>query len=206
MASVVAGARRHVAVVIVVDDGSNDGSAMLATRSGAIVIRHDQRLGKGAALKTGLRHAFDRGFLWALTMDGDGQHSPDDIPAFFDHVEASGAVLVVGNRMGGAEKMPRLRRWVNRGMSAALSRMTRQRLPDSQCGFRLLNLDVWSPLQTDSRHFEFESELLLAFARASHRIHFVPIRVIYRNERSKICPLRDTIRWFLWLGRAWRVA
>jgi glycosyltransferase involved in cell wall biosynthesis len=206
IARVVAATRCHVATVIVVDDGSCDETAALAEVAGALVIRHEQRRGKGAALKSGFQRARELGFTSALTLDGDGQHAADDIPKFFALAESSRANLIVGNRMGDAAKMPWLRRAVNRLMSRILSRMAGQPLPDSQCGFRLLNLGVWSALQADARNFEFESEQLLAFARAGHAIRFVSVQVIYRDERSKIAPLRDTWRWFRWLNQARRAA
>src|SRR2546426_210041 len=78
--SLVAAVRAHIPTVIVVDDGSTDQTAALAERAGAEVIHLEQNCGKGAALSAGWRRAFERGFKWALTMDGDGQHSPSDIP------------------------------------------------------------------------------------------------------------------------------
>lgn len=158
------------------------------------------------ALKAGLSRAREAGFAFALTLDGDGQHAPTDIPRFFAKAGDGSALLVVGNRMGEAQKIPRLRRQVNRLMSRILSRMAGQHLPDSQCGFRLLDLTVWSTLPTKARNFEVESELLLAFARAGHTVHFVPVEVIYCDERSKIAPVRDTLRWFRWLNQARRAA
>src|ERR1044071_9527599 len=77
--SLVAAVRAHIPTVIVVDDGSTDQTAALAERAGAEVIHREQNRGKGDALGTGWRRAFDRGFKWSLTMDGDGQHSPSDI-------------------------------------------------------------------------------------------------------------------------------
>jgi len=115
---------RHLATVIVVDDGSTDETARLARQAGAEVVGHEKSLGKGAALQTGWRHALDRGFAWTLTLDGDGQHSPEDIPSFFACAERSSISLVVGNRMGSAAAMPPLRRFVNRWMSQRLSRLT----------------------------------------------------------------------------------
>jgi hypothetical protein len=93
---------------------------------------------------------------------------------------------------------------VNRWMSRQLSRIAGLSLPDSQCGFRLVNLEAWAVLPIQTQHFEIESEVLLAFISAGHRVEFVPIRVIYKNEQSKIHPLHDAIRWFRWkrsLGR-----
>src|SRR5437870_3783090 len=74
--------RKYLAAVLVVDDRSNDGTSELAARCGAEVIRHAKRHGKGAALAAGWSRARDRGFTWALSMDGDGQHAPEDITAF----------------------------------------------------------------------------------------------------------------------------
>ena len=94
--------------------------------------------------------------------------------------------------------MPFLRRLVNRWMSADISRLAGRDLPDSQCGFRLMNLEDWARLPIVSNHFEIESEMLYQFARAGLSIEFVPIQVIYKKELSKIHPWRDTIRWLRW--------
>src|SRR5882762_9359840 len=109
--------RHQVAAVVVVDDGSNDRTAALAKEAGAEVLTHQTTRGKGAALQTGCAHALERGFKWALTMDGDGQHLPEDIPRFFACAESKPVALVVGNRMADAGHMPPLRRFVNRWMS-----------------------------------------------------------------------------------------
>jgi hypothetical protein len=89
-------------------------------------------------------------------------------------------------------------------MSRRISRSVGRRLPDTQCGFRLINLEALDKLPVSTTHFEIESEVLLAFARAGRRIEFVPIQVIYKSEQSKIHPLIDTIRWFKWWKRAAR--
>src|SRR6185312_4192001 len=92
-------AHRFLSAVIVVDDGSSDGTAELASRAGADVVRHERRCGKGAALAAGWARARDRGFAWALSMDGDGQHAPDDIQSFLAAAAKTGTNLIVGNRM-----------------------------------------------------------------------------------------------------------
>ena len=200
--ALVTAVRRQVASVIVVDDGSSDATGARAEKAGAQVLRHESSRGKGASLQTGWQHARERGFLWSLTLDGDGQHSPEDIPAFFRCAEQTSATLVIGNRMAQADQIPWLRRLVNRWMSYQLSKLTGRQLPDSQCGFRLINLDVWSVVPTSTSHFEIESEVLLAFILAGKTVEFVPIQVIYKTEQSKIHPLRDTIRWFRWWSQA----
>ena len=200
--SLVQAVRQHIPTVIVVDDGSTDETAMLAEQAGAEVIRHTRPSGKGAALNAGWRRAFERGFKWALAMDGDGQHSPGDISGMLAYAEREDAALVVGNRMGNASRMPWLRRLVNRWMSKRISKLAAQPFPDTQCGFRLMRLAAWSTLPMDTTHFEIESELLLGFAAAGHRVRFFPIEVIYKDERSKIHPWRDTRRWLRWWWRA----
>jgi glycosyltransferase involved in cell wall biosynthesis len=201
--SLVRGVQKYLPHVIVVDDGSDDETSAKARGAGAEVLRHDTSQGKGASLRAGWERARDRGFQWALALDGDGQHSPEDIPQFFARGERRDASLIIGDRMSNADEMPRLRRIVNRWMSSKLSRIAHQEFPDSQCGFRLVKLDAVARNPLTANHFEIESEQLLAFAAADERISFVPIRVIYRTERSKIHPLRDTFRWFQWLRR-WR--
>ncbi|MCU0786257.1 MAG: glycosyltransferase family 2 protein [Verrucomicrobia bacterium] len=195
---VVAGVRRHLLTVIVVDDGSLDSTADTAMEAGAEVVRLPQNTGKGAALRAGWQHALDRGFTWALNLDGDGQHAPGDIPKFFQHVEQSRAAMVVGNRMDHAEAMPWLRRRVNHWMTRRLSRFTGVSLVDSQCGFRLLDLEVVARVPMTANHFEIESEVLVALLAARCPVEFVPVQVLYKSGHSKIHPLVDSWRWLRW--------
>jgi len=198
IAPLVAAVRQSFPSVIVVDDGSTDGSLNLAASVGALVLGHKRNLGKGAALRTGLSLALKQGFAWALTLDGDGQHAPDDLPAFLRCAEQTGARLIIGNRMHNARAIPWLRRQVNRWMSRRLSRLAGKRLPDTQCGFRLIHLKTWSALPLKTEHFEVESETLMAFLAAGCQVEFVPIQVIRSRRRSHIQPLADTVRWWNW--------
>jgi glycosyltransferase involved in cell wall biosynthesis len=199
IAPLTAGVRTFLPVTLVVDDGSSDRTAVLARSAGAEVLSHKMNLGKGAALHTGWRAALDRGFRWALSLDGDGQHAPADIPDFLRCADQTGAALVVGDRLTTIGPMPLTRRIVNRWMSRRLSRLAGQRLPDSQCGFRLMDLQAWSTLPIHTQHFEIESEVLMAFIMAGRQVEFIPIQIIYKGEQSKISPLRDAIRWMRWL-------
>lgn len=198
LGEVVRTVREHLPSVLVVDDGSADATAAAATAAHADVVRHAVNRGKGAALRVGFQHLRDGGFKWVLTLDGDGQHAADDIPKFFACAETTGASLIIGDRMEQADRMPWLRRRVNRWMTRRLSRRAGVPLPDSQCGFRLVSLEALTsaPLQTD--HFEIESELLLAFLRAGLQVEFVPVQTIYRSGASKINPVVDTWRWLRW--------
>jgi len=206
IAALVAEVRGHLPNIIVVDDGSTDGTAQKATTAGAEVIRLERNGGKGAALRAGWRQARQQGFTWVLTMDGDGQHAPEDIPKFLARAEHHGAALVVGDRMGNCAAMPWLRRQVNRWMTRRLSALAGVHLTDSQCGFRLAHLETLARLPLSARRFEIESETLLTFLAAGWRVEFVPIRVIYESERSSICPFMDTWRWLCWWAAQPRVS
>ena len=194
----IAGIREFLPPVIVVDDGSTDNTAVAAADAGAMVVKHAQNFGKGAALRTGLSRAADLGFEWVVTLDGDGQHVPSDLPALLGCASHSGASLVIGNRMHNAHAIPWLRRWVNRLMSRLLSRRAGRDLPDTQCGFRVVRLKTWANLSLNTEHFEIESEMLMAFLAAKHPVAFAPIQVIGRGQRSRIRPFADTVRWWKW--------
>jgi glycosyltransferase involved in cell wall biosynthesis len=193
-----------IPTIWVIDDGSKDNTCREARNAGATVISQAVSRGKGSALHAGWSQALEQGFEWALSLDGDGQHAPEDVGRFLACADRTGASLVIGNRMHAPGPMPWVRRWVNRGMSEQLSRLTGRRVPDSQCGFRLMNLQEWAKLSIQSNHFEIESEVLLQFARAGLKIEFVPIQVIYKEERSKIHPIKDTLRWLRWRQQACR--
>ncbi|HUB86526.1 MAG TPA: glycosyltransferase family 2 protein, partial [Verrucomicrobiae bacterium] len=146
------------------------------------------------------------GFEWAVTLDGDGQHAPEDLPALFQCAEETGARLVIGNRMDEARKMPWRRRRVNRWMSRKLSQRAGRPLPDTQCGFRLIHLQSWTALSLKTDHFEIESEMLMAFLRAKLPVEFVPVHVVNRSRGSHIHPLTDSLRWWKWWRRGKQIS
>jgi glycosyltransferase involved in cell wall biosynthesis len=198
IAALVVALRRYLPLVVVVDDGSTDDTAVVAADAGATVIRHRWNLGKGAAFRTGLSWVHRQGFEWVVTLDGDGQHVPSDVLALLRCAEQTGALLVVGNRMHNACAIPWVRRQVNRWMSRQLSRRAGRHLPDTQCGFRLVHLETWASLPLSTEHFEIESEMLMSFLAAEHRVAFVPIEVIGRSHHSHILPVADSLRWWKW--------
>jgi glycosyltransferase involved in cell wall biosynthesis len=186
IAEVVAGARRHLPV-IVVDDGSTDDTATSAAAAGATVISQRPNAGKGAALRTGFAAALEQGVEAVITLDGDGQHDPDEIPAFLRTFERSGAQLVIGRRDFGA--MPIIRRASNTLGRLAISVAVGRDIPDNQSGYRLVGSTMLDEL-LDSREsgFEFEVEMIARCIALGLPIAWVPIRTIYAGEPSHIRP------------------
>jgi len=181
---------------IVVDDGSDDATAEAAAAAGAIVVRHPENRGKGAALLTGFREARVRGFEAAVTIDADGQHDPAEIPKFIEAYERTGIPVLIGNRLWNPAGMPWIRRMTNRFMSWLLSREMGRYVPDTQCGYRLFRCDLIPHVETRAERFAAESEVLLHVAARGIPIDSVRIRTIYGDERSKINPVADTLRFY----------
>jgi glycosyltransferase involved in cell wall biosynthesis len=192
----VSGIKTQGLPVVVVDDGSRDRTAELASKQGAVVISHLRNQGKGAALRTGFEYALRSQYDGVVTMDGDGQHDPGDIPQLLRAGEVQHAGIVLGNRMMNGAVMPPARRWTNRFMSAVISRLVRQHIPDSQCGFRFVHTKVLGTVRLYGKRFEIETELLLAASAGRWKIVSVPVRSIYQQERSHIRPVRDALRFF----------
>jgi len=188
--------------VLVVDDGSNDKTTERAREAGAEVIVHPQNRGKGEAIKTGLRHFLNRQFDWVFILDADGQHRPEEIDRFLAAaVSAAEPKLILGNRMNDVSSMPLVRRAVNRYMSREISRVCRQDIPDTQCGFRMLHRQLIPDLLEGADRFEYESEMLIIASRKGFRIDSVSISTVYSDEVSSIHPVRDTLRFFKLMRR-----
>ena len=195
-------ARAQLNHVLIVDDGSTDATADRARSAGVDVVVHPQNRGKGESIKTGLRYWFERGSQYVVLLDADGQHLPEEIPRF---VEAAGltpdAKIFVGSRMNDTSTMPPLRRMVNRYMSEKISRVCGQKIPDTQCGFRMLHRDIIPDVLTGASRFEYETEMLIIASRKGHRVASVPITTVYSDEVSSISPVRDTLRFFKLMRR-----
>lgn len=184
--------REFLPHVLVVDDGSPDATAELARRAGAEVLVNARNLGKGASLAAGLDRLFADGFDAAVCLDADGQHLPAEIPRFLE--AAASADLVVGNRMADTAAMPFARLWTNRATSALLSRLAGVRVPDCQCGYRLVRRAAWRGVIVRSRNYEFEGEMIVATGGSGFRIASVPVSTVYGDEVSAINPVSDTLR------------
>jgi glycosyltransferase involved in cell wall biosynthesis len=187
--------------VLVVDDGSKDATAETARAVGVHVVVHQHNRGKGETIKTGFRYWRDRGFEYAVILDGDGQHLPEEIDRFLSVASSSGAKLLIGTRMNDVAEMPFVRRAVNRYMSRKISRVCGREIPDTQCGFRMVHRDIMPNLLGGTERFDYETEMLILASRAGCRIASVPITTVYSDEVSSIHPVRDTLRFFKLMRR-----
>jgi glycosyltransferase involved in cell wall biosynthesis len=195
IATVVRGASRFVDLVVVIDDGSTDGTADLARSAGATCIQLPANSGKASALRAGIRYAAAGDFTHILTLDGDGQHRGEDIPVLLDMARQTRADLVIGTRSFDRDRMPRSRFYSNTVGSRFASALVGLRILDSQSGFRLIRLEKLLDLELRSRFYEFEMEVLVKMARQGCSIAQARISTIYENgqSRSKMKPIRDTM-------------
>lgn len=209
IASVVERAIRHVPV-LVVDDGSRDDTAAIAEAAGARVIRQSPNRGKGAALRTGFAAALADGIEAVITLDGDGQHDPAEIPAFLDAysrrtLAGEPAELVVGRR--DFRRMPPSRRVANWLGTVALSAALGQWIADNQSGYRLIGRRLMTAtLDSTEAGFAFEVEMIAVCLRERWPIGWVPVRTIYAGETSHIRPVRHLREFLAMTGRARRIA
>lgn len=185
--------------VCVIDDGSTDNTSAIATREGAVVIKHEKNKGKGASLRDGFQYILIEKFSNVLVMDGDGQHKISDVDKFFSKMNSTGADIVIGNRMNDVVSMPIVRRLTNRFMSYLVSRMCGHEIPDTQCGFKLIRRSVLENIKLESSNYEIESELLFKAAKKKFKIESVPVETVYANEQSRINPFIDTLRFIAFL-------
>ena len=190
IAGVVEGARRLLPV-IVVDDGSSDDTAARAEAAGATVIRQVPNQGKGAALRAGFRHALKYGAGAVVTLDGDGQHDPAEIPRFLAAWEVGSAdrpELVVGRRDFRA--MPPVRRLANTLGGLVFSAAVGRYIPDNQSGYRMVGRSLMTAmLESRAAGFEFEVEMIARCIRLDLPMAWIPIRTIYAGEPSHIRPM-----------------
>lgn len=199
---VVADVHRVVDTVFVVDDGSNDGTAALLDKATGNerpekVLTHPKNCGKGAALKTGLTYARQQGFRYAVTVDADGQHRADDIPALLKAVEEEPDALAIGSRGLQHENMPAKSTFANRFSNFWFALQTIQRLPDTQSGLRIYPLRRLHGLRWMSARYEAELTLLVFSAWAGVKLLPVPVSVYYppRDQRvTHFRPGRDFTR------------
>jgi len=209
---------RHCPWVIVVDDGSDDGTGQRLAGLPVTVLRHEHRRGKGAALRTGFAEAHARGAQGVLTLDGDGQHDPADLPRLLDAAVRHPRCIVIGARLRHRAAAPVHRRMANAFGDWGVAWAAGHRIADTQSGQRFYPAAVIALDGVPGEDFVFEAQLLISAARRlGMRCVSVPVETRYGGgdggplRRSHFRPLRDlyritshVVRQVLLHGDVWR--
>lgn len=178
--------------VIVVDDASDDGSGRLAARAGATVVTLPVRQGKGVALRRGFTEALRYGATTVVTLDGDGQHDPQDIPRFLAASRRWPQSIIIGGRLAAAAAMPRYRLHAIQAGSFGINWLGNCKVGDTQSGFRAYPADLLKRLHLKHGGFLLESEILIKAGQSGYDIREIPIRAVYHvKQRSHYRPLWD---------------
>ncbi|MBU1726443.1 MAG: glycosyltransferase family 2 protein [Candidatus Omnitrophica bacterium] len=201
ISNVIREVQKHGLDIVVIDDGSTDNTVEVAIKTGAVVLRNEINQGKGASLVRGFDYALSKGYDAVITMDGDGQHSPREIAGFLKAAAGSGAGIYIGNRMGMTKGMPWLRILTNQFMSWLISLAAKQKIPDTQCGYRLIKKPVLEKVRLETSKYETESEILIKTSRLGFKIESVGIETIYSGEKSQINPFIDTLRFIKFIAK-----
>jgi len=184
--------------VLVVDDGSSDGTSLEAEQAGVVVLRHKTNKGKGEAIKTGFKWLMEKGCGAVITLDGDGQHDPAEIPAFLGsytrhNQNGGGDIIIIGKRK--REQMPRYRAIPNKIGETMISFAARKRIRDTQSGYRLYSRGVIEKVSCRSTGFEMETEILIKASRMGAHIEEIPVATIYQeNYKTNFRPVADFYR------------
>lgn len=192
---------------IVVDDGSADGTSAVVRAESAILVRHDVNRGKGEAIRSGLRRALGGEWREIVTLDGDGQHDPDEMPVLIEALRSRGADVVIGNRMHSLKGMPYTRVYCNQRGSAIVSTVCGQHIPDALIGFRAMTrraVERTLP-HLKARRYEIDPEILIQAAFAGLKIESERVTCIYGSEVSRIRPLIDLYYFLKLVSRSKRM-
>ena len=166
----------------------------IASSKDVKIILHPFNRGKGSALKTGFRYFLEQKSKWILTIDADLQHDPKKIPTFFKHAAEDYFDVVIGSRLQNSKAMPLDRRFSNFISSFIISLVTKQRILDSQCGYRLMRREMIIDLdRLPGERYEFETECLLEWSRRGAKFGWISIPTQYDGAPSSIRRFRDIL-------------
>jgi glycosyltransferase involved in cell wall biosynthesis len=181
--SVVLRTRKHVDTVLVIDDGCSDHTTAVAQEAGAVVLSHNKNKGKSDSIRTGFSYALSNGYDYVVTLDGDGQHNPDEIPVLLEPLVSGQHDISIGFRTGKNTEMPLWRKMGKRTLDYATSIGNGGFVTDSQCGFRAFNKKAVSAItpRLHGRHFVVESEQLVLAHDLGLRVTNANITCRYRE-------------------------
>lgn len=190
--SVIARAKQHVDEVLVIDDGSSDKTAQVAELMGATVIVHEKNSGKGTALRTAFRWALHKQVDTLVTLDGDGQHNPDEIPLIIEPILWKQADVVNGARFldGCSVDVPKYRRLGQEVLTFATNMTADVKMNDSQSGFRAFSKETFGVFKFNNTGMGVESEMIHDATAAGFKITEVPITCRYDVEGSTFNPVK----------------
>lgn len=192
---VVRGALEHLDLVVVVDDGSRDGTAEVAAGAGAKVLKHEVNRGKGAALKTAFKWACGEQLDGIITLDADGQHLPREIPKFLGCAEETKGDLIIGGRAHLFGQMLPRRRMANRFSAWTIAIASGTNVSDSQSGYRFYSTRLLRAVTLHSDGFAMESEVIVRAGRGGFKILTTPIDLGFVDglSTSHYKPFKDTL-------------
>jgi dolichol-phosphate mannosyltransferase len=179
IARVVEDARKYAVKVIVVDDGSLDGTGKVAEKAGAFVVKHFENAGPGAATMTGIEAAKAMGATIVVTLDADEQHDAHDIPALLEPLKQGKADIVFANRFGQRNRIPFIRRLFNAAGNLVTFVATGKWVSDSQCGFKAFGPKSLKDIDLRMRGFEFCTEIVRESVQHRWKVAQVPVKVMY---------------------------
>tara|TARA_Y100000031_G_scaffold156866_1_gene213677 strand:- start:4552 stop:5778 length:1227 start_codon:yes stop_codon:yes gene_type:complete len=188
---VINGVIKYTNNIIVVDDGSTDDTLTILEKFKTIdVITYEKNIGKGWAIRKGFEKALSLGFDYAITIDSDGQHFPDDIPIFVDALEKYPDSLIIGSRNITADGMPSKNTFANKFSNFWFWAETNIKLPDTQSGFRLYPIKLYKNTKFYTLKYEFEIEVLVRSAWSDIKIIPMPIKVYYPPTEERVSHFR----------------
>ena len=198
---VVEGVSAHGLPVLVVDDGSTDETPARAEAAGAVVLRQEMNQGKGVALRRGFRWAIEHGYDAILTLDGDCQHDPEEIPRFLELQGREQYDLLIGAR--NFDDMPWTRYTMNVLGRWMFSWVMGEPMLDNQSGYRTLSRRLAeATFSSEEDGYEFEVDMIVVCIQHGYRLGWLPIRTIYNEERSHINHIQHIVNY---LRLMWKV-
>jgi len=203
--SIVLKTKQFVDDVLIIDDGSNDETVTIAKQAGATVISHKKNRGKSAAIRTGFNYALTNNFDYVITIDGDGQHNPKEIPNILQNLLNNGNDISLGIRFGNNTEMPMWRKIGKRTLDYATSMGNGGKLTDSQCGFRAFNKKAVKLLvnRLTGEEFSVESEQIIKAHDLGLIVGKTPISCKYKDldtsTKNPTAHGSSVLKYVLWL-------